>query len=309
MEIRDIVYFKEVAEHLNLGRAAQALDLSTTALSKSLRRLEKSVGAKLVKRTPKGVELTGAGNALFAQAGRLQRLLDDIRHEATDLGAGYAGHITVGATPGVSEYCVSDAYAALLKEAPSVSLRAILTYGIEAAAMVQEGKVDFTVNTIRSVFPPDLVCEPLFSDYQVVYVAANHPLALRKRVTLADLAKESWAADIDPGNWNILCQLFRTKGLEPPRLILESNSLGIRLPVIESSNLVMHSASVTVQMATQRYKLVALQVEELHLERRICVYYRKGGYLSPAALRMIGILKEQGKLQAAKLLPRKPRGS
>jgi DNA-binding transcriptional LysR family regulator len=301
MEIRDIGYFKEVAAHLNLGRAALALDLSTTALSKSLRRLEKSVGAKLVKRTPQGVELTGAGNALFAQAGRLQRLLDDIRHEATDLGAGRAGNITVGATPGLAEYCVSDAYIALLKEAPKVSLRAILMYGIDAASMAQEGKVDFVVNTVRLVIPPDLVCDPLFCDHQVVYVAANHPLARRKRVTLGDLAKERWAADIYSASWNVLCQLFSANGFETPRLLLESNSLEIRLPVIESSNLVMHGASVAVQKATQRYRLVALQVEGLQLERRVGVYYRKGGYLSPAALRMIEILKEQGKLQAAKL--------
>jgi DNA-binding transcriptional LysR family regulator len=301
MEIRDIVYFKEVAEHLNLGRAALALDLSTTALSKSLRRLEKSVGAKLVKRTPNGVELTGAGNALFAQAGRLQLLLDDIRHEATDLGAGRAGHINVGATPGVAENCVSDAFIALLKESPNVSLRAILTHGIDAATMAQEGKVDFVVNTVRPEIPPDLVCEQLFRDHQVVYVAATHPLARRKRVTLADLAKERWAADIYPASWNILCQLFRANGLEPPRLLLESNSLEIRQPIVASSNLVMHSASITVQKASQRYRLVALQVEGLNLERPYGVYYRKGGYLSPAAQRMIEILKEQGKLQAAKL--------
>lgn len=301
MEIRDIVYFKEVAEHLNLGRAALALDLSTTALSKSLRRLEKSVGAKLVKRTPNGVELTGAGNALFAQAGRLQLLLDDIRHQATDLGAGRAGHITVGATPGVSEHCVADAYAALLKEAPNVSLRAMLTYGLEVTTLVQEGKVDFVVNTVRPVIPPDLVCDQLFCDHQVVYVAANHPLARRKRVTLADLAKERWAADIGPASWNILCQLFRTNGLEPPRLLLESNSLELRLPVIESSNLVMHSASISVQKAMRRYRLVALQVEGLHLERPFGVYYRKDAYLSPAALRMIEILKDQGRGLAARL--------
>ena len=63
----------------------------------------------------------------------------------------------------------------------------------------------------------------------------------------------------------------------------------------------MHSASITVQKASQRYRLVALQVEGLNLERRFGVYYRKGGYLSPAAQRMIEILKEQGKVLAAKV--------
>jgi hypothetical protein len=61
MELRDIRYFAVVAEHLNIGRAAEALDLSATALTKSLRRLEKSVGEKLVQRAPKGVSLTAVG--------------------------------------------------------------------------------------------------------------------------------------------------------------------------------------------------------------------------------------------------------
>lgn len=49
MELRDIRYFAVVAEHLNIGRAAEALDMSATALTKSLRRLEKSVGANTEK--------------------------------------------------------------------------------------------------------------------------------------------------------------------------------------------------------------------------------------------------------------------
>jgi len=61
MELRDIEYFAVVAEHGNLRRAAESLGLSQPALSKSLRRLEKSMAAKLVKRTPKGVELTAVG--------------------------------------------------------------------------------------------------------------------------------------------------------------------------------------------------------------------------------------------------------
>ena len=52
MEIRDLRYFVAVAEHRNLARAAEALDLSPTALGKSLRRLEQSVGAKLTSRSP-----------------------------------------------------------------------------------------------------------------------------------------------------------------------------------------------------------------------------------------------------------------
>jgi DNA-binding transcriptional LysR family regulator len=51
------------------------LGLSPPALSKSLRRLEKQMQAKLVSRTPKGVELTPVGCALFAQVHRIRLTL------------------------------------------------------------------------------------------------------------------------------------------------------------------------------------------------------------------------------------------
>jgi len=53
MELREIEYFAVIAEHGHLGRAAEVLGLSQPALSKSLRRLEQALQAKLVKRTSK----------------------------------------------------------------------------------------------------------------------------------------------------------------------------------------------------------------------------------------------------------------
>ena len=295
MEIRDIRYFKEVAAHLNLGRAADALNLSTTALSKSLRRLEKSVGGKLVKRTPKGVELTEVGAALYAQSGRLQLVLDDIRHEAADLTRGRAGRIRVGATPGLSEYCVSEAYAALLKEAPAVALRASVVASYQFESLLRSGDVDFVVNSVRPSIPADLICETLFGERRMVYAAAGHRLAKRRRVTFGDLAEEQWASNIDAASWKTLCSQFENRGLKIPQLMMESNSLELRLPVIAASNLLIHSSSIVLERAKQRYKLVELHVEGFNIQRELGVYCRKDGYLSPAAKRMIDILKEQGR--------------
>jgi LysR family hydrogen peroxide-inducible transcriptional activator len=85
MELRDIEYFAVLAKHRHLGRAAEVFDLSQSALNKSLRRLEVGIGAKLVKRTPKGIELTAEGTTLLAHAHRLRGSLDDVRREVGDV--------------------------------------------------------------------------------------------------------------------------------------------------------------------------------------------------------------------------------
>jgi len=99
MDLRDIEYFAVVAQHGHLGRAAEALGLGQPALSMSLRRLEKSAQAKLVKRTPKGVELTAVGAALLSHAGKLRLARDDLAREVADLAHGRAGHFTSARVP------------------------------------------------------------------------------------------------------------------------------------------------------------------------------------------------------------------
>jgi regulatory helix-turn-helix LysR family protein len=96
MDFRDLEYFAAVAKHRHVGRAAESIGLSQPALSLSLRRLEKSIQAKVVKRAPKGVELTAVGSALLSHVRRLLLARNDVVREISDLGAGRSGHLQVG---------------------------------------------------------------------------------------------------------------------------------------------------------------------------------------------------------------------
>ena len=127
MELRDLQYFAVVAEHRNLRRAAEALDLSQPALSKSLRRLESAARTKLVKRTPKGVELTGVGTALLAHARRLRLSLDEAAREILELASGELGHVRLGAGPAMAEDLLPLDYEALFKRAPNVTIKVVIT--------------------------------------------------------------------------------------------------------------------------------------------------------------------------------------
>lgn len=73
------------------------------------------------------------------------------------------------------------------------------------------------------------------------------------------------------------------------------NSLELRRSVVESSELLLYSASLVAENAMRRYRMAELPVEELRMERRAAVYHRKDGYLPPAAHRLIEILKELGR--------------
>src|SRR5215468_3269891 len=117
MELRDIEYFAVAAEHGHLGRAAEALGLSQPALSKSLRRLESALQAKLVRRTPKGIDLTEEGHVLLLRVRELRLSLRNVASEVKDVSDGRVAHLRIGASVVTSEGVLSIAFARLLHDA------------------------------------------------------------------------------------------------------------------------------------------------------------------------------------------------
>ena len=194
MELRDIEYFAVVAEHGGVRRAAEALDLSPPALSMGLRRLEKAMKAKLVMRTPKGVELTAVGSALLAQVRRIRLTMDDVTREAADLSDGRAGHLRIGASTGNSELSLPEACSTLLMESPKVTLTVAILDNDALAPALRKGDLELAIiHHTQQNLPPDLSQVAVRQDEFVVYCAASHRLARRKSLSIEDLAQERWA--------------------------------------------------------------------------------------------------------------------
>ena len=78
MDIRQLRYFKVVAEELNFTRAAQRLHITQPPLTRQIQALEHSLGVELFVRTSRGVELTAAGTSLLADARNLASLVEQL---------------------------------------------------------------------------------------------------------------------------------------------------------------------------------------------------------------------------------------
>jgi DNA-binding transcriptional LysR family regulator len=291
MEMRDMEYFAVVAEHGNVRRASEVLGLSPPALSKSLRRLEESMQAKLVERTPKGVTLTPVGAALLAKARRLRVMLRDIHQEAQDLSRGRAGHLRIGVGATTVED-LPEACAGLLKEAPDLTAQIVVADNDVMVPALQSGELDLIFNVITDPPYEGCVQEHLFDDVFVACASADHRLARRKRVALAELADERWTLSA-PGVLNVqhVHRVFQASGLPAPRVAIEARPLGLRLQICASTNLLSFSARRTLQLLTPRFRLKEISVEELEWRRAVGVIYRNESYLSPAAQRLIRLLK------------------
>jgi len=291
MDLRDVEYFAVVAEHGNVTRASEALGLTPTALSKSLRRLEKSVGARIVKRTPKGVDLTAVGSALLVRIQKIRLAVDDASREAADLGQGRAGHLRIGTGPTTCDE-LPHVYAALAREAPKLSLEIVVSDNDVMVPRLRKGELDLIFNYYFAMSYQDTFQEHLYRDEFVVCASANHRLAKRKRVTLADLEHEQWALSVrNLTPQQRLLDAFQERGLAAPQIAVHTRSLSVRLGIWATTNLLGYMSRRVIRRNAASFPLCELPVEELVLRRNVGVLYRKDAYLSPAAQRFVEILK------------------
>ena len=291
-QLRDVEYFAAIAEHGQVQRAAEALGLSQPALSKSLRRLEQAMNARLLKRTPKGVELTSAGAALLARVKQLRLSLDDVTREIADLSEGRAGHLRIGMAAQLA-HVVPMVCAELLKEAPRLTLK--LTNGDHTALMadLRSGVLDIAVSGRVTAPQEDMIETRLHEEEAAtIYAAANHRLAKRRQVTLADLAQERWVlSPLTQETGRLLTQAFAAMGLPPPNVAVESSSMGARFRLVAACDLITFGSRSVAQHLARDLAIVPLRIKVLPGTRHTCVTYRKDAYLPPAAFRFIDILK------------------
>jgi DNA-binding transcriptional LysR family regulator len=292
MELRDIEYFAVIADHGNLGRAAEALGLSHPALSKSLRRLESAVEAKLVRRTPKGVELTAEGNALLGRARELRLSFQDMSREIRDIGSGRGGRLRLGIAPGIDEVLVGPSCGLMRNEAPRVTVMFTSATNDVLVPSLLNGEYDLIVSGIPARPQDGILQEALYEDEFVVFVSPRHPLARRKAASLAELARESWV--LSPENTlsrRRLVEAFAQHGLGTPCVAAEANSAAARLRIVMSSDLLGFGSLRAMEQSSTVESAVAVPVKEIAWSRRVGVSYRSNAYVSPAARRFIDILK------------------
>jgi DNA-binding transcriptional LysR family regulator len=299
-QLRDIEYFAAVAEHGHVGRAADALGLSQPALSKSLRRLEQAMQAKLVRRTSKGMALTLVGDALFARVQRLRLSLEDVTREVADLTHGRAGHLRIGCAPLFATHLLPAACATLLKEAPKVTFKVSFLDPEISLPALRHGELDFYLAPFQASRHENLVEEYLFDHELVVYASASHRLVRKKDIGLADLVPERWAvASLNAPSPPRLRQAFLDAGLPPPEIAMESNSLPLRHQIVAFSDLLGFAPRSSVSETALRSRLIVLHVRDFTHIRRIGAMYRKDAYLSPAARRFVDILKAAARESAS----------
>lgn len=201
VELRHLRYFLAVAEELHFGRAAERLRIAQPSLSQQIRKLEQEIGTNLFERAHRRVELTAAGKALRAGAGRTLDDADAAIREAQQAARGIVGHLTVGFIESAAIRVVPEAVRAFSALRPQVGLTLRELATDTQIADIQEGRLD--LGFVRDLpATAGLVGEVVLEEELLLAVPRDHPFAERRSLTSAEIGGEFLIAverDILPG--------------------------------------------------------------------------------------------------------------
>ncbi|MGJ7911685.1 LysR family transcriptional regulator [Neobacillus sp. LXY-1] len=191
MEIRQLTYFTVVAKEKSFTVAAKVLHISQPALSKMIKNLEDELGVLLFDRSEKFVQLTDAGEELYAQAQKLLSDFESLTESIRDTEHLKKGHIKIGIPPVIGTSYFPSLIAGFRNLYPGVTL-SILEEGAKTISeRVEDGSVDAGV----VILPIDLEkfnSIPIVSDENVLILHRNHPLANKEIVYYEDLKDENF---------------------------------------------------------------------------------------------------------------------
>ena len=229
LDPRRLLTFRAVARHRSFSRAAEALALSQPAVSHQVAALERELGTALLVRGRAGTVPTPAGELLLAHAEALAARLALADAQMDALVAGERRTLRLGGFPTALATIVPAAIGALRAQEPELEVAVEEAPVDTLAAAVAAGRLDAAVCFQDAAAPrrehDGLRRVELAEEPMLALLPADHRLAGRARIALAELAGETWMAPAADG---MLVDACRAAGFEPRIAILTRDPLAAR---------------------------------------------------------------------------------
>jgi len=217
MDLRRLRYFVAVAEELHFGRAARRLNVSQPPLSVQIRTLEREVGAPLLIRTQRRVELTEAGRVLLDEARRLLGQAEAAVVHARRAAEGTVGRLTIGFVSTVDYSILPPLVRRFRQKHPGIALKLLELTGDRQQALLQSGELDLGLSILPSS-AAGLTRRPVLREPLIAAVPASHALAARRRTALRSLAAEpfiQFPRELAPGLYDLAIAACQKAGFTP----------------------------------------------------------------------------------------------
>lgn len=292
LRTRQLVLLSLLDAERNLGRAADAMHISQPAASKLLQQAEDTFGVLLFERHTRGMTPTPYGEVLIRYARRMLTDFGVVCEEMVALSSGLSGSLRVGSVPGAIPELLAPMVAAYKRLHPRVAISVIVDTSNVMIRQLADGEVDLVLGRqTEGHGAGDFVSVPLLDEALVIVARAQHPLAERASVSLADLGGFPWILQ-PPGSPQRICfdASLRERGLDVRLNITESASTLVTTAMLAVSDMV---AIMPASLAEHFARQGVLCMLPVRLSLRLPPIYlisRHDHSLSPAAISFIAAL-------------------
>jgi DNA-binding transcriptional LysR family regulator len=303
VSLRQIAYLVRLIEKGSFTAAAESLGITQPALSIAIGQLERALEVVLVDRQASPLALTEAGAIFLRYARRVQHDLAEARDELAAHGRGALGRLDLCMGPSAATPEVGAVLNHLAADFPGLEIG--IGTGVVPAVLnrLEDGEFTAYVGTL-----PDNFSDPRFEvwrmvDLEVVVIAsAQHPLARKGRIDIADIVAAPWIAigniESNLPNWRAG---FEALGAEPPVPAINVRNLALVHSLLGQGHFVTALPRSMVAGELAHGMLVPLLPERLSWTVPLSVLVRRGRVLPAATALFVERLAAQfGQMPADK---------
>ena len=219
IDSRQLLAFRALAQTESFTLAAKRLNLTQSAVSHSIKALEKDLDCSLISRLGRKIHLTQAGETLLASAERMIRQMQSVRSEIDMQSKWGAGRLRIGAGTTACQYILPSVIREFRQTFPDCQLSIVPDDAKELMGLLRSNEVDIAL-TLAPQGEDDIDHQIVFRDSLQFVVSPMHPWADRKIAPLNEIEEQCYVIYSKKSyTFDLVRKRFRLEGHELSNVI------------------------------------------------------------------------------------------
>lgn len=294
---KHLVLLRALSDSRTLHLAAEELNVTQPAATKLLKDVEDTLGVVLFDRHSRGMVATPLGEAVVAHA---RLILGQIGHFTADLEskrAGGHGFLSVGAIMGAVPDLIGPVIAQMKARYPQLTVRLLGDTSDQIIALLESHQIEFGVcRYIVAEQYGQFDFEPLGNECLQFVATPGHPLATKRKLSLANLLDETWIMQPLPSPTRILLEEeFARLNLPRPARLIECSSVHASLELLHHSRAVALLSEPVVRRALAAGQITRLRIPHQGRLADYGLVVRRSAVLSAPAREFVRLLQKKAR--------------
>ncbi|MDT7607655.1 MAG: hypothetical protein QOG96_2158 [Pseudonocardiales bacterium] len=290
MELRQVEHFLAVVEHGSFTAAARATRIVQSALSTSIRNLERELGTALFERTTRRVTVSEAGQAFLPRARRVVAESTAAVEAVRAVAGLHRGRVAIGMIQWLGPVDLPAELSRFHRRYPEIQINVLNAPVSELLDRLRNGTLDLAYLAMDGPLPDDLAGRPVFDEDLLLIMPPEHRLAGQRRVRWAELDDEQFV-DFAEGATvtGIVRRVSAQLGLYR-RMVGQVTQLDLQLALVRNG---LGVAIVQGTLAASAHGIAVAELIEPRVHWQVSLTSRSPGPVNPAAVALLDHLAGQ----------------